>query len=1075
MRLVGDKIAAKRLAEEARRAGRAVERRARRDGRGGAAPRGAHRLPADGQGGGRRRRPRHPPRRRRPTSCRPRSRARAPRPLQAFGDGTVLLERLVDAGAPRRGAGDRRRPRRRVGGRRARLHLPAPPPEGDRGVRQPGAERRAGARGDGRRAQRLALRAGYRNAGTVEFLYEPAERRFSFMEVNARLQVEHPVTEAVTGLDLVKLQLHVAAGGRLEGEPPAPVGHAIEARLNAEDPALGFLPAPGRVALLRLPTGPGVRVDTGVAEGDVIPAEFDSMIAKLIAWGRDRDEALARLRCALADTIVVIDGGTTNQGFLLELLDRPELRSGDVDTTWLDRLQLQRRHRPRAPRRRGAPAGGDRDQPRPRRRPTARASTRSPAAAGRRPTPDRARTVDLRHRGQAYRSRSAQIAPALYRVTIDGVGVEVRVQRLGAHERRLELAGAHLPHADLDPGRRPARRGRRRPAPHLPRRRRARPQPRAGRRRLDPRRARRRGRGRRRGRRRREHEDGDLAHRAVPRPRAAGAREPERPRGRPGAAARSSSRSTAGRPRRRASASRSRRPSRSRPGRARSAAARTSSASSGSCSATTSAPARWSGSSPTCTASAPTCWPATPPSSRASTACSSMFADLRALSRPRHDEADPDAPLVRSPQEHLHACLRLLDAEAEGSPATFVEQLRRALAHYGIESLDRTPALEDAAYRLFLSQERAETTRAAIVAILDRRLEQVDELAGARRRRVPRGARPAGRGDGGSRPGPGRPRARGALRATSTSPSSWPPASASTRTCRPTWKRSPPTRHARIATSGSPRSSPARGRWRRCSAHACARAEPPLRRLLLEALARRYYRVRTLEPFDETIARRPSPLCSAVIASRAAAPPGRSVRRARGRRGCRDGVRPPRGDAARRRAGGAGPLRRARRRSALARGAGRDAAHGARRRRAAVRCTGSSSRSPSRAAAAGCRRSTSSPSAPAPTAWSRTRSLRGLHPMMAHRLQLWRLAELRARSAAVGGGHLLSPTASRARTRRTSGCSRSPRCATSRRCATTAGAWSRCPSSSGCSCRCSRRSAASRRAASPAGACSGTA
>ena len=162
------------------------------------------------------------------------------------------------------------------------------------------------------------------------------------MEVNARLQVEHPVTEAVTGLDLVKLQLHVAAGGRLEGEPPAPTGHAVEARLNAEDPALGFIPAPGRIALLRLPTGPGVRVDTGVAEGDVIPAEFDSTIAKVIATGRDRDEALARLRRALAETMVVIDGGTTNQGFLLELLDRPEVRSGDVDTAWLDRLQPQR-------------------------------------------------------------------------------------------------------------------------------------------------------------------------------------------------------------------------------------------------------------------------------------------------------------------------------------------------------------------------------------------------------------------------------------------------------------------------------------------------------------------------------------------------------------------------------------------------------------------------------------------------------------------------------------------------------------------------------------------------------------
>ena len=134
-------------------------------------------------------------------------------------------------------------------------------------------------------AVRLCTAAGYRGAGTVEFLVDPATRQFYFMEVNTRLQVEHPVTELTTGLDLVKLQLHIARGGRLAARPPRIRGHAIEARLNAEDPEHAFSPAPGRVSALRLAGGTGIRVDAGVTEGDEIAPEFDSMIAKIVAWG----------------------------------------------------------------------------------------------------------------------------------------------------------------------------------------------------------------------------------------------------------------------------------------------------------------------------------------------------------------------------------------------------------------------------------------------------------------------------------------------------------------------------------------------------------------------------------------------------------------------------------------------------------------------------------------------------------------------------------------------------------------------------------------------------------------------
>ncbi|WP_203566728.1 ATP-binding protein [Aestuariimicrobium ganziense] len=203
-------------------------------------------------------------------------------------------------------------------------------------------------------AERLALAVGYRGAGTVEFLFQPFDRSFAFLEVNTRLQVEHPITEVVTGLDLVQLQIHVADGGRLDGGVrPAEVGHAVEARLNAEDPDRDFAPSPGRIVRLQFPSGPGIRVDTGVAEGDAIVADFDSMIAKVIAHGRTRDEALARLRRAMAETTVVIEGGTTNKSFVLDLLDQPEVATGHdaataepghwADTAWIDRVRAQGR------------------------------------------------------------------------------------------------------------------------------------------------------------------------------------------------------------------------------------------------------------------------------------------------------------------------------------------------------------------------------------------------------------------------------------------------------------------------------------------------------------------------------------------------------------------------------------------------------------------------------------------------------------------------------------------------------------------------------------------------------------
>ena len=292
-------------------------------------------------------------------------------------------------------------------------------------------------------ATALALATGYRNAGTVEFLFQPATGTLAFLEVNPRLQVEHPVTEVTTGIDLVRLQLHVAMGGRLGPEAPPSRGHAIEVRLNAEDPDRGFAPAPGMVEVLRLPTGPGIRVDTGIAEGDVIPPEFDSMVAKIIAWGDTRDEARARIRRARAETTVLIRDGTTNRAFLLDILDRPELRAGTVDTAWLDRLSGSAATEARGVRAvalvvAALEAADSAEAAR-------RAEFFTLAARGRPElTPTAGEAVELRHRGHAYRAEVLHVGPGHHHVAIDGVDVDVRVQHLNGWERRVQIgAGRH--------------------------------------------------------------------------------------------------------------------------------------------------------------------------------------------------------------------------------------------------------------------------------------------------------------------------------------------------------------------------------------------------------------------------------------------------------------------------------------------------------------------------------------------------------------------------------------------------------------------------------------------------------
>jgi propionyl-CoA carboxylase alpha chain len=254
--------------------------------------------------------------------------------LAAFGDGRVFIERYIEE--PRhieiQVLGDQHGNIVHLGERECSIQRryqkvieEAPSPFID-------AETRAAM---GRQACELARAVNYCSAGTVEMVVD-RQRNFYFLEMNTRLQVEHPVTEMITGIDIVEQQLRVAAGERLAFTQTDIVssGHAIEARIYAEDVEAGYLPATGRLLRVRFPDGPGLRVDHGVIEGREITAAFDPMIAKVIAHGATRSEAISRLRAALRDTVIL--GPVTNTAFLERVLGHPAFASGDTHTGFLE-------------------------------------------------------------------------------------------------------------------------------------------------------------------------------------------------------------------------------------------------------------------------------------------------------------------------------------------------------------------------------------------------------------------------------------------------------------------------------------------------------------------------------------------------------------------------------------------------------------------------------------------------------------------------------------------------------------------------------------------------------------------
>jgi len=254
---------------------------------------------------------------------------------KAFGDGNLYLERFVER--PRHieiqvladghgrvvSLGERECSIQR---RHQKLIEEAPSV-----VVTPGLRRRMG-----EAAASAATAVGYMGAGTVEFLLTP-DGEFYFLEMNTRIQVEHPVTELVYGVDLVREQLRIAAGQpmRVASGLLQPRGHAIECRITAEDPFNGFLPATGVLQYLRVPGGPGVRWDGGIEPGNEVTLYYDPLLAKLVVWGETREVAMQRMRRALRELVIV--GVPTSQVFHLRVLDDPEFRRGEVDIGYVER------------------------------------------------------------------------------------------------------------------------------------------------------------------------------------------------------------------------------------------------------------------------------------------------------------------------------------------------------------------------------------------------------------------------------------------------------------------------------------------------------------------------------------------------------------------------------------------------------------------------------------------------------------------------------------------------------------------------------------------------------------------